>query len=278
MKQSEIAPRVFETLERTPATELRGGPLSIAPSDLAGLSLVPWFCEGCVQWAVRIVSPGQPFRKAPFKKIKGTHVAITTDGALLVGVPGDGIDPSTWALFPLAEAIAGVTAPGMMLELAAANLGVVKRDWEVKAETLTSDGNHCYTGVIDESGRWQIERTIPGLDREELEAALTCGGMVVRKGPWNAASREEAIAIAVRWFASPEANVNPLAVRYFFRFRDGQFVNSDPKMDRQLPGLGLGFFRQRLAGSSFRWTTGPSQGIYTLAQLEEMARDVVDQK
>lgn len=99
--------------------------------------------------------------------------------------------------------------------------------------------------------------------------------MVLKKGPWAATSKEEAIAVLVHWFASPEANVNPLAVRYFFRFRDGEFVNTDPKMDNKLPGLGLGFFRHRLAGSPFRWTTGPLQGPHTMAELEQIAREVV---
>lgn len=173
MKQSEIAPWVFEVLERTPPAELDGGPLSAPPSALADLSMVPWFCEGCIQWAIRATVPGRPFRKPPFSKVKGTHVAVTPDGALLVGIPGDGIDPSTWALFPLAEKVAGIVEPGMAVEFGAANLGVVKRDWEVKAETKTSDGNHYYAGAVDGEGRWVIERTTPALDRVDLEAALS---------------------------------------------------------------------------------------------------------
>ena len=101
MKQAEIAPRVFELLERTPPTELDGGPLSVPPADIAGLSLIPWFGEGCVQWAIRVAIPGQPFSKVPFPKVKKTHAALTPDGALLIGIPGEGDDPSTWALFPL---------------------------------------------------------------------------------------------------------------------------------------------------------------------------------
>ncbi len=280
MKQSEIAPRVFEKLAATPAVQLREGALCVPPSDLAGLSLLPWFCEGCVQWAVRVAIPGQPFRKLPFAKIKHTHAVLTPDGAALIGIPGDGCDPSIWALFPLAEAIAGIAVPGMTLELAAANLGTVKRDWEVKAETKTTDGDQHYVGVIDDEGQWKIERTLPALERTELEKALNCGRMVAQKGPWNAADNDEAVAIAVEWFISREANINPLAARYFFKFESGSgpggaFVCSDPKMDNKLPGLGLGFFRQRLRGSNFHWTVGPLMGPHTMPELEKITREMV---
>lgn len=275
MKQSEIAPRVFELLERTPPTKLRGGPLSVPPTDLVGLSLVPWFCEACVQWAIRVAIPGQPFRKSPFRKVKGAHAAVTPDGVLQIGVSGEGMDPSIWALSPLAEAIADIAVPGMILELGAANLGVVKCDWEVKADTQTTDGDHHYYGVIDDEGLWRIERTAPALERRELETALACGRMAIQKGPWTTTSKEEAVAIAVDWFVSPAANLNPLAALYFFKFHEGAFVNSDPQMDNKLPGLALGFFRQRLAGGSFHWTTGRLQGIHTLEQLQQFARDLV---
>jgi hypothetical protein len=138
MKKAEIATKVFEAMDEVPLSDLDGGASKVPITDLAGLSLVPWFCDISVQWAIRLTVPGKTLEKS-LLKVKGAFVTVNEGGALLVGVPGDGIEPSTFVLLPLVEAVAQLAQPGMKLELATANLGVVKRDCDAKAETDTGN-------------------------------------------------------------------------------------------------------------------------------------------
>lgn len=274
MKKTEIAAKVFEAMETVPLSELSGGELMVQVADIIGLSMVPWFCDVSVQWALRLTIPGRMLKRSLLKKVRGSFVSVNEDGAMLIGVPGDGIEPSTSVLLPLVEEVAKIAEPRMRLELAAANLGVVKRDWDAKAETNTPFGNQRYLGIIDSDGLWAIRQTIPGLTKSVLADALTCGRMVVHNGPWVVSSEEEAHAILMQWLGSAEANVNPMAVKQFISFKDGAFSNRDPGMTRKLCGLGLGFFRHRLAGGPFRWPA-PGPIMYSVEQLEDVARFVV---
>ena len=149
MRRSEIAAKVFEVLDAVPLTDVQGGPLAVPVADIGGLAMVPWYCEVSVQWAIRITQPGVVLKKSLVKKTNDSFISATEEGALLIGVPGDGINPSIYTLFPLAMALTGVVKPGMVLELAAANLGMVKRDWEIPAETSGIHGNHRYVGTVD---------------------------------------------------------------------------------------------------------------------------------
>ena len=274
MKKTEIAAKVFELMDPLPLAEIDGGDFVVPISDLAGLSLVPWFCDASVQWALRIAMPGTLLKKSLLKKVNDSFIAATEEGAVLIGVPGDGIEPSTFTLFPLAEAVANVMQPGMSLELAAANLGIVKRDWEVRSETNTTHGNQRYVGAVDAQGRWAISRSTPALKVAELEAALSCGRMVAKNGPWTVKDKSHAYAVVMQWLRSPQANVNPMAVKRFVTLKDGEFINSDPGMIRKLCGLGLGFFREQLAGGPFQWDdSGPLRD--SLQELEDVARTVV---
>ena len=124
--------------------------------DLAGLSLVPWFCDASLQWALRLTLPGRKLKKSLLKKVHDSFIAATEAGVVLVGVPGDGIEPSTYTLFPFVEAVVKVAQPGMVLELATANLGVVKRDWDVKADINTIYINYNYICKVYGQGRWVI--------------------------------------------------------------------------------------------------------------------------
>lgn len=58
MKKTEIATRVLEVMDQVPLTPLTGGPLPVPLEALAGLSLVPWFCDLSVHWALRLTAPG----------------------------------------------------------------------------------------------------------------------------------------------------------------------------------------------------------------------------
>src|SRR5262245_33589052 len=103
-KKSEIAVKVFERLDAVPATPVAGGPLEVSIKNVAALGLVPWFCDVSVQWAFRITDPAGPLKKNALPKVANTFAAAV-DGRLLVGVPGDGIEPATYTLKPLADAI-----------------------------------------------------------------------------------------------------------------------------------------------------------------------------
>ena len=275
MKKTAISIKVFEAMDAVPLVGLVGGELGVEIADLAGLALVPWFCDVSVQWALRLSIPGSPLKRGLLKKVNGTFITVTDAGAILVGVPGDGNEPSTFALSPLVEAVAQVGQRGMVLELATANLGVVKRDWDAKAETNTPYGNQRYLGTCDGQGRWVISQTTPALTIDALTVALGCGRMVARNGPWEVTDKSEAYAVVMQWLESREANVNPMAVKRFIAMKDGVFTNTDPGMTRKLCGLGLAFFRHRLAAGPFRWSE-PGPSMYPIQQLEEVARAVVD--
>jgi hypothetical protein len=274
MKKTEIATRVFDVMDAMPLTPLGGAPLLLPLEALAGLSLVPWFCDLSIHWALRLTVPGDPLKKALLPKLAGTYVAPSQSGALLVGVPGDGIAPSTHALFPLAAAVAAAAQPGMTVELATANLGVVKRDVDAKADTHTAFGNHLYRGTVDASGRWRISDSVPALSAEVLSTAIACGSLVPNHGPWTAKDPDEAYAICMQWFLSREANINPAAVKHFVTLRDLTFQTADQGMIRRFYGLALAFFRVRLAGGPFHWPE-PTPYSHPLADLQDASRTVV---
>jgi hypothetical protein len=116
MKKTEIAPQIFGLMDMVPLTELDGNGLNITIADIVGLSLVPWFCDVSVQWAFRLTVPGGPLKKSPLKKVSGSYVALSDDGALLIGVPGDGIEPSLYGAFVNGD-------PGMTRKLCGLGLG-----------------------------------------------------------------------------------------------------------------------------------------------------------
>lgn len=195
MKKTEIASKVFEAADPVPLADLAGGELVVPIADLAGLSLVPWYCDVSVQWALRIAMPGKALGKSLLEKVGNAFISATEAGAVLVGVPGDGIEPSVDTLRPLAEAVANAAQPGMMPELAAANLGVVKRDRDAKSESNAAHGNQRYAGAVDADRRWVIRRSAPALTRAALDAALGCGRMVANNGPWTARDKVEAYVV-----------------------------------------------------------------------------------
>ena len=254
MTKTEIAPRVFAAVSGLELAPIDGAAVDIPLQDLASLMLVPWFCEGSIQWAVRLTSPGAPFRKNSLKKVGAASAGVADDGALLVGVPGDGVRPYlTSTLVPLAEALAALAKPGTVLELATANLGVVKLDeGTFKGESASRHGDQRYLGTVAPAGRWAIERSHPRLAAAALERALACARMVVGDGPWKLEGRSEAFDVLMQWMQCKQANINPAAVKRFITLAESTFANSGLDKDR-LCGLGLAFFRQRLAGAGFRW-------------------------
>jgi len=254
MKKTEIATRVFTAVSSLKLTGIKGGPLVVPLADLCGLMLIPWFCDGSIQWALRLTSHGPVFKKTSLKKAGAASVTITDSGSMLIGIPGDGIRPYMTSTFlPLCEALATVVQPGTVLELATANVGLVKLDeGTFKAETGSCHGNQHYQGTIDQDRNWVIEQSTLALSIRTLERALECGRMVAREGPWKVENKSEAFEVLMQWMQSKQANVNPMAVKHFIQLNESRFVDSGLGKDR-LCGLGLGFFRHRLAGMCFQW-------------------------
>jgi hypothetical protein len=254
MRKTEIAARVFAEVSSREVKDLEGGPLLVPVADLPGLMLVPWFCDGSIQWAIRLTSAASAFKKTSVKKAGAATITITESGAMLIGVPGDGIRPYLTSTFlPLSEALAGALVPDTVLEVATANLGVVKLDeGTFKAETASLHGNQRYLGVIDPNRNWAIQKSTLPLSAGTLERALDCGRIVARNGPWRVQDKSEAFQVLMRWMESKQANINPMAVKHFIKFTASAFADTGIGQDR-LCGLGLGFFQHRLTGTCFQW-------------------------
>lgn len=161
----------------------------------------------------------------------------------------------------------------MIVELACANLGIVKRDYDAKADTQSLFGNHRYRGTVDETGHWCISDCTPTLTAQNLSSAIACGSLVPNNGPWTVTDRSEAYAVLMQWLLSREANINPAAVKHFIALRDLTFHTDDAGMVRRFYGLALGYFRHRLAGGPFQWPE-PGPSSHPREQLEEVARAV----
>jgi hypothetical protein len=254
MKKTEIATRVFTAVSSLALTDIEGGPLVVPLADVCGLMLVPWFCDGSIQWALRLTSPGLVFKKTSLKKVGAACITVTDNGSMLIGVPGNGIRPYLTSTFlPVCESLADVALPGTVFELAAANLGLVKLDeGTFRAETASPHGNQHYLGTIDQDRNWIIKQSSLALSPSTLERALDCGRMVARDGPWKVEDKSEAFKVLMHWMQSKQANINPMAVKNFIKLDESRFIDSGLGRD-QLCGLGLGYFRHRLADTCFRW-------------------------
>ena len=284
MKKTEIAARVFAEVSSLVLKDIEAGPLVVPVADLCGLMLVPWFCDGAIQWALRLTSPGSAFRKTSLKKVGATSITMTDAGGILIGVPGDGIRPYLSGTFlPLCAALAAVVQPGMVLELATTNLGVVKLDeGTFKAESVSRHGNQRYLGAIDQDRNWAIQQSSLALSAGTLERALDCGRMVARDDLVKVEDKSEAFQVLMRWMENKQANINPMAVKHFIKLNASGFMDTGLGRDR-LCGLGLGFFRHRLNGTCFQWE--PPDPVYLKyanqkavpgqETIEEVARAVI---
>ena len=56
----------------------------------------------------------------------------------------------------------------------------------------------------------------------------------------------------MQWMQSKQANTNPMAVKHFIKLDESRFIDSGLGSD-MLCGLGLWFFRYRLADKCFQW-------------------------
>ena len=103
-----------------------------------------------------------------------------------------------------------------------------------------------------------------------------------RGGPWKVEDASEAFQVLMRWMENRQANINPMAVKHFIKFKGSALEDTGLGQD-YLCGLALGFFRHRLAGSCFAWN--PPDPVYAnLPDLnlppgqlsrEEVARAVI---
>ena len=94
-------------------------------------------------------------------------------------------------------------------------------------------------------------------------------------GPWAVKDKDEARAVLTHWLNSPQANVNPLPVKFAIRLQDGAFVNSNPNMTSKLYGLGLGIFRVRLANGPYQWEDSQPYPYPSPAEIEDVLRAVI---
>lgn len=253
MRKTAIAPTIIARHDRKASRLVGDGPLAVAVAELLPLSLVPFYCDVSVHWAFRLTRTDRPFTRAPSTSSHAT-IALGRDGSVLIGVSGDGSSPPIHTLRAVVALIGEEARPGMVVELATANLGVVLRDRQVKAPTRGAFGAQRYVGTVDARGRLSIERATPTLTRDQLVRALECARVAVTPGPWKVKSKAEAHAIIVEAVTSPTSNINGRAVGDAIVLEGKQLVNHEPKLADKIYALGLGFFRHRMAGGPFRWT------------------------
>jgi hypothetical protein len=60
MKKSEIAARVFETVDALTLGQIGGGELAVPIDEVASLSMVPWFCNASAQCREEADGEGEP--------------------------------------------------------------------------------------------------------------------------------------------------------------------------------------------------------------------------
>lgn len=245
MKVSEIAGKVLGALRSTKPAAVAGGPLETPLSSLAALSLVPYACDPSVQWAVIARAPqGAKLDAKPLRGVKGFGLE-DAKGALLVSIPGDGLHPAFCLLQPLAKALQSLPA-GAELELCAANLGVVRRDREVKADTALTAGNQRFSGKVVAGGRWAIAETSPAVSADDLRAAIEIGESAMGQSPWAAKTPKDAVQVARMALMSLALNISAPYFRKYVRVK-GKQVLLGKELESRHAGLGMIFVRQRFA-------------------------------
>lgn len=277
MKSSEIAPRVLAAVADLPLHDVADPP-PLRITDLAALALVPWFSDLSVQWTIRLAAPGTPLKKTLVKKVNDASIAVAGDGALLIGIPGDGLQPSTHTVAPIAAQLEHVATPGMTLELVTANLGEVLLDESVEADAVTAFGNQRYVGTIGDGGTWRLTGATPTGDGAWLRRALDAARLAIGRGPWTVRNAAEARAIVLQYALSRTTSRN--YIKKYLTFRADALV-----MGKELAGqehaLALAVFRERLAGGPFGWTPFVAEAEMfdtaeqTQAKMEAIADGIV---
>ena len=245
MKLTEIAPKVLEVLKSTTAVPVAGGFFETSLSSISALSLIPYYCDPGVQWILLVRPPADAKLDAKLLRgIKGVG-RDEAKGELRIGVPGDGLQPALHLFQPLATALTALPV-GSGLELCAANLGTVRRDNHVKAETALRAGNQRYVGSIMDGGQWRISHSYPAVSAEALRCAVEIGQRVETQGPWEAKTHAEAVRLVEMALGSLAFNVSADYFRKFIRVKGKQILLGS-ELARKHPGVGMVFFRLRFA-------------------------------
>jgi len=274
MALKDIAPGLSKQLAGTTPAAIAGGPVALHGSDLFALSLIPYFCDPSVQFALILRAPAGATLDRKALKMKFILVA-EADGDVVVSIPGDGIYPPQLLFTNVAAAIARAAPSGTTIELRAANIGTVNRDWVVKAETGSVAGNHRYRGTIGAGGSLTIEASYPAVDAGSLTAAAAIGRTVAAMGPWEARDRDEAAAVVRDVLDRRSANINAAFIKVAVRVDGGRIVTA-PAYD-QPPSkhfaLGMALFRLRFANGP--WDVKTVAAVDYYGMMTEADKDAV---
>lgn len=244
MALKDIAPGIRDRLKGAAAAPIGDGPLETSLDALPKLSLLPFYCDPGVQWAVSVRRPdGRPVDAKAIRKVKGIAVTVRPEG-LDVGIPGDGIDPALVFFEPLASALASLPS-GTIVELLSANLGTVHRDNQVKLDGVSTAGDQSYTGHVGEGGRWVLTHAHPAASAAALRQFLDLAARVESRGPWRVRDEAEAADLLEEAFDSPAFNVGLGAFRRKIRAHGNEITLTD--LDTKHLGMGLMFFRRQFA-------------------------------
>ncbi|HEY2345760.1 MAG TPA: hypothetical protein VGH80_07745 [Xanthomonadaceae bacterium] len=161
-----------------PAEPIDGGPVDAARSALATLWLIPWCCDPGIQVALFARTPGEDaFR--PIFTVQGIEDA-----------PG-------WLVAEFGKAVARLS-PGTEVELAAANIGWVKRDSRASVDARLVAGNQRYRGRVVDGARMELTHAWPRLPAGTLHRAIALFEQVAdTNDDWAESEAEAAEAIAL---------------------------------------------------------------------------------
>jgi hypothetical protein len=279
MALKDIVPGLAKRLAGSKAAAIAGGPVALHVSDLFSLSLIPYYCDPSVQFALILRAPKSA--KLDRKALKMKFILVSeADGEIVISIPGDGIYPPQLLFTKVAAAIAQAAPPGTTIELRAANIGTVNRDWVVKSETASSAGDHRYSGTIGEHATLTIDASHPKVDAAALTAAVAIGRTVLSNGPWVARDRDEAAAVVRNMLDRRSANINEAFVRVAVRVEGGRIV-TQPSFDQPPTkhfALGMELFRLRFANGPWDVKTVSAvdyYGMLTEAQKDEVMKAVL---
>jgi hypothetical protein len=223
-------------------TEIRDGPLQVKLASIASLSLIPWFCDCSVQYALVLDTGGVKLPLGPLRELEGPALAQVGSRTEL-GIPGGG-DRSAAEL--LRQTLGLLDPPkGTQIELAAANTGYLQRERVVKAETDHIAGNQRYAGTVLKRGLWSIERSHPALSAEQLSQALQFCGAVLKPGSLKGQDASEAAAALELAQKSMVADLSEYA---FSKLKlDGAAIRMPRDLKPKREAVALMLFRLRFA-------------------------------
>lgn len=245
---NELASRLITKPEREVPVPLRGGPSSFPLSEIALLSLIPWFCDPGIHWAIRLRSSNtETIRHA----LNDTNDLTITDSerGLTIVVPGDGITFPLWVLQPIGAALVDNLRSGDLVELITANIGVLARDEWTAVDVALTAGDQDFSGVVENDRTCRLTLAAPEISVEQFMEAINIARMIMnRSGPWIMRDAEEAKSVVRGLIGSVISNTSDVFIRRRYRIRGSEIHLLTPLKENdftRLPGLALQVFRLR---------------------------------